>query len=177
MPPGPGRLVAPPPRVAGATAFTLLEICIALAIVAVVIGLCAPSFSSWLGEERLREPARNMELLARTARNRAIDTQKSWAVVVRPEELSLVLDDGQILDDDRRDANPDLSFPVADGIAVATKGWNDADYATLPEVRWVFRPNGLCEPLSIRFTKDESMIGLRFDPLTGDVAEETYAFH
>ena len=157
-------------------AFTLLEVCLALAVVAALVGLCAPAITGWLSEQRLRDPARDIELLARTARTRAIDTQRSWAVLIRPTEMALTLQDGESLADDLRDANPDLTRPLAEGIAVATKAWGEDDFSTPAEVRWIFRPNGLCEPLSIRFTRGASHIALRFDPLTADIAEETYAF-
>ena len=156
--------------------FTLLEICIALSIIAVLIGLCTPAFSGWLSEERLREPARHLEQLARTARNRAIDTQKSWVVIIHPSGLTLTLQDGEVLADDVRKADEDLDRPMPDGVTVATKAWGEESFSSLAEVKWIFRPDGLCDPLTVRFTRGQSEIALRFDPLTADVAEETYAF-
>ncbi|SDU06568.1 prepilin-type N-terminal cleavage/methylation domain-containing protein [Verrucomicrobium sp. GAS474] len=157
--------------------FTLLEICISLAVIAVLVGLSIPAFSGWMSEQKLRDPARHMEELARTARNRAIDTQRSWAVLIRPAELVLTLQPGEDFTDDQHQAFPDLSLPVADGVKVETKAWAEETFSAPAEVRWIFRPNGLCEPLTVRFTQGESQIALRFDPLTAEVAEETYAFH
>jgi prepilin-type N-terminal cleavage/methylation domain-containing protein len=156
--------------------FTLLEICIALSIIAVLIGLCTPAFSGWLSEERLREPARHLEQLARTARTRAIDTQKSWVVVIHPSGLNLVPAENEILSDAAKADDPDIEMPIPDGVTVATKAWGDDNFSSLAEVKWIFRPDGLCEPLTVRFTRGQSEIALRFDPLTADVAEETYAF-
>ena len=168
--------------------FTLLEICIALSIIAVLIGLCTPAFSGWLSEERLREPARHLEQLARTARNRAIDTQKSWVVIIHPSGLKLTLLDNEVASnnvsgsagtdagDDVKKADDDVEMPMPDGVIVATKAWGEESFSSLAEVKWIFRPDGLCDPLTVRFTRGQSEIALRFDPLTADVAEETYAF-
>jgi len=161
----------------GQGGFTLLEICLALAMVVFLLGIAVPQITSWLTEERLRDPARDVELLARTARLRAIDTQKSWAVVIHPDSLSLALQPGEAPEDDGSPNAGDLSRAIPSEVSVETQAWGETSFSSPAEVRWVFHPDGLCTPLTVRFTRGESRIALRFDPLTADVAEETYAFH
>jgi Tfp pilus assembly protein FimT len=151
--------------------FTLLEICIVLCILSVVLGASLPQVSSWLAEEKLRGPARQLELLARTARAAAMERQRPVDVVILPNALALT----------EADAAPgagDLvgSYPLSEEAVVMTRPWGAPALASRKETRWRFQPDGLCEPMEISFSRGASRISLTFDPLTAAVAEEKYAF-
>ncbi len=164
--------------------YTLLEICIVLFIVALLIGAAAPHLSGWLSEERLRGPARRLELLARTARLDAIDRQCPYEVVIRPGSLSLEATGGDGPEKGREKDGPGAAapaavpdpYPLSDSIAVRTKAWGEAEFSSRDEVRWRFQPSGLCEPMWVEFRQAGSVIALGFDPLTASVSEEKYEF-
>ena len=65
-------------------AFTLLEIIIVLAIVAVLIGLCIPFISGMLKEARMREPVRELQDLARVMRSRAMIERVPYEISFNP---------------------------------------------------------------------------------------------
>jgi len=41
---------------------------------------------------------------------------------------------------------------------------------------WVFQPNGMCEPLSIKITNDSTSLYVRFSALTADIVKETSSY-
>lgn len=61
--------------------FTLLEIMIVLAIGVVLVGLSVPYITGLLGETQLREPARELQDLAKTMRSRAMTERVSYEIV------------------------------------------------------------------------------------------------
>jgi len=151
--------------------FTLLEICIVLCILALVLGAAMPQVSSWLAEEKLRAPARKLELLARTARAAAMERQRPVDVVILPAALALT-------EADAAPGKDDLvrSYPIPEEAVVMTRPWGEPALALRKETRWRFQPDGLCEPMEVEFSRGSARISLTFDPLTASVAEEKYAF-
>lgn len=65
--------------------FTLLEIMIVLAIGAVLVGLSVPYITGMLGETQLREPARELQSLAKLMRSRAMTERVSYEIVFTAE--------------------------------------------------------------------------------------------
>jgi type II secretory pathway pseudopilin PulG len=151
--------------------YTLLEICIVMFILALLIGLAAPNVSSWLAEEQLRAPLRQLELFARTARITAIDRQRPFDLLITAGGFQIEEAPGWGKPEPTVDP-----YPLPTGIEVRSEGWGETVYSTPDERRWRFLPNGLCQPLSVKLTHGLSEIAIRFDPLTADVDEETYAF-
>jgi len=183
---GTGRSSPFPP--AGRAGFTLLEICFVLFIVALVFGAAVPALSGWLAEQRLRGPAGELELLARTARLAAMDRQRPCEVVLRHGLLRLVDPATEAAQEAEAAAKgnaakelpPDPTLPrpyrFSPEITLLTRPWGAEAFANRPETRWRFLPNGLCEPLQVKFLQGASEIDLTFDPLTATVSDETYAF-
>lgn len=64
--------------------FTLFEIVIVMAIIAVLIGLCVPFITGMLREDQMREPVRELQDLARTMRNRAMTTHAAFEIDFTP---------------------------------------------------------------------------------------------
>ena len=62
---------------------TLLELLVAIAILSVLVSLAAPSFSTILAEQRLRQASSEMRISLTTARSEAIKRGESVVVVPR----------------------------------------------------------------------------------------------
>lgn len=70
--------------VAGNEGFTLVELLVALAVVAVLSALTAPSFAQWRQNIEYRKAARDIVCLLREARSRAIATNREHRVEYEP---------------------------------------------------------------------------------------------
>jgi type II secretory pathway pseudopilin PulG len=147
--------------------YTLLEICFALFIIAIMTGATLPSLTSWLTEERLRAPARALSEMARTARLLALETRQ-------PQTIMLQADQFYLLTGEAPSATPPYEMP--EEILFSARRWDQSKLTPITEMSWVFQPSGLCEPLHVKFQRDRAELELEFDPLTATIAEERYVF-
>ena len=169
--------------------FTLLEICICLTITAVVMAAALPNVFGWMKEQRLRAPARELALLARTARLAAVQHQEAFQINIRadrlwmepviapPEELPATPTPPPATES-TEPAPTKLQLPkpyvLPDSTAVTIQEWNATKFHPPSTFSWIFRPTGLCDPLTVRFTQGAAELQMEFDPLTATVAKEKY---
>lgn len=66
-------------------AFTLVEIVIAISVVAILTGLAVPAIDSVQRERLAREPVNRLSLLAREVRGRAMAEQRPYQIVIDAE--------------------------------------------------------------------------------------------
>jgi prepilin-type N-terminal cleavage/methylation domain-containing protein len=169
--------------------YTLLEICFALFILAVMLGAALPSISGWLKEERLRAPARQLSLLARTARLAAIQHQQPYQIIIRPDQIWIepvnppASPDGSTTTEASASPTGDPAandlpdrYNVPSATAIFVQPWYDNKMTIVTEWHWTFQASGLCEPIAVKFTQGASELELDFDPLTATVANEKYVF-
>lgn len=173
--------------------FTLIEIVMVIAIAAVIMG-GAVGFMVFSSEGRsLRDASGEVELLAKRARTAAILFQTPYAVELRSGVIRLM----PLAEAGRRDTNRrtvgghkiggeteapttggdhyEYTFP--EGTEVFIRRWNSNDW--LPSGGdsihiWRFDPNGLCEPLSMRYVYGSSWLIDTFNPLTGAIRDTEY---
>lgn len=171
----------------GSRGFTLLEIVIVLVIASVVLGGAVGLMVYSSDERALRNASGEIELLAKRARTTAILLQTPYALEFREGVVRLMplAEAGQI---ERRTASgrrvggedvPDGSaerweYPLEPGIEAYVRRWNSSEW--LPARKdaihvWRFDPTGLCEPLSVRLTLDESWIEDTYHPLTASIRD------
>lgn len=125
-----------------AAAFTLLEVCIAMTIGMLILGVAVLGVTGVQDEQKLRESAALIESTARNSLLQAISEH-------RPVQLSF----GSGL---RGDGN------------IEVKRYGESKYRK-PDAdeTWEFSPTGVCEPVEIRITSTTGTIEMGFDPLTG----------
>lgn len=172
--------------------FTLLEIVMVIAIAGIITG-GALAFMYYSSEERvLRDVSGEVEVLAKKARTAAILQQTPYALEFRKEQVRLLplAEAGEI---DRKTAlgneiggrevietNPDKSMPVREELkfsqdmSVSILRWNTV--AWVPIVRdvvqvWRFDPDGLCEPISVRYAIDKGWAEDTYHPLTASIRD------
>ncbi len=123
--------------------FTLLEVCIALTIAMLILGVSVLGITGVQEEQRLRETAAAIES---SARNALLDA------IARHRPVHLGLDGG---------------LPGAEGGNVEVKRHGEEKFREprTGEV-WEFSPTGVCEPIEVRVTTASGVIELGFDPLT-----------
>lgn len=168
--------------------FTLLEIVIVLAIAAIVMG-GAVGYMIYSSDERvLRDTSGEVELLAKRARVTSILQQTPYALefregVVRMLPLAQAGRDEKTTVGGRRiggepdegsSAGTNESYQLDPAMRIFVRRWNSETW--LPTVKntihiWRFDPDGLCEPISVRFALDKSWAEDTYHPLTATVRE------
>jgi prepilin-type N-terminal cleavage/methylation domain-containing protein len=190
------------PRVCGrsASAFTLIEVVVVMALIALIIGISAMSLSSVNAERRIMEPGVKLKKYARDALRLALATQRSYSIEMH--NTYFVLRETNVREEDMEDweekrrqqaretkldnlyGDEEPKGPVQriierynlpEGTQVQWKRWLDKHFVDIePEqgAVWQFDASGICEPVGIRFLGDEGFIEMIFNPLTAKVQDE-----
>lgn len=154
-------------RCAWDPAFTILEVCVVLFIIAVMFTVAVPTASHLLDEEKLRGPIRELQTFARTARRDAMMENRPYVV--------LLLNDSYLLRplDLKKDSGPKpLTYSLPAGVTFAIKRLGDREFLKETDENWVFSPNGLCEPIRFIFQRNDDWVRFRVDPLTATIQNE-----
>ena len=181
-------------------AFTLVEIIVVIALIALVITMSVISLQPLNAERRVMEPAIQLKKYARDAHRMAMATQRSYSIEMRDryfvlrethvredavEEWEQAMREQQLraarseFFDEEEIAAPlqriieRYELPI--GTQVQWKRWIDQNFVDIePEqaAEWQFDPSGICEPVGIRFTSDDGFIEMVFNPLTAKVEDE-----
>jgi len=141
--------------------FTLLEICLALAIGLMIIMLSVPSIAGLLAEQRLKRSFERLNRLVSVARVRSVTEQRGCSLVWDREGITLVSrdrteTDGSDEPEERLVFEEGESFELRRPAALIKK----------PPTEWVFWRNGTCEPVEIFFQGPAGNWLVRYDPLT-----------
>lgn len=176
----------------GVGGFSLVELVIALILVALVVSIGAISFKGSETERIMNETAIQIESMS--SRGHAMSVLHQKPFWLRFEENRIVLV-GAALEQPQqvaRDENEAL-WPGEEEEEAAVREVVYDEYTTSAEISlrrwgaaedgwitpkkdeflfWQFQSTGLCEPVSIRLILDESWIILHMHPLTGRVEEE-----
>lgn len=143
--------------------FTLLEMMIVIALIAIMFVGTAPLISASSRERRLRAAAEKIEEMVRSERSKAQAAGERRVLEARPAGFF----------EKSRKGREVLAMP--EGAAITLRApdgkWNK------PEGQeWEFSPIGMVTPLSVRLQEDDAWMEIDFDLLTGRLAEERYAF-
>ena len=168
-------------------AFTLMEMLIVLAIIGLVFAGTFTGLSSLNSQKVLTQPYDDIRSMAKTAWQRALAEQRPYQIRFYPDRF--VLEPRQAANEDDYKLSQKTDKPVQQGSEVETvtippevlmevRRWGQSQWIrpqVSPPVAWIFEHSGLCEPMSVRFTSEESgTLGGRFDPLTASVIEEIH---
>ncbi len=166
----------------GPAAFTLIEVCLAMFIVVLVIGIGLP-FATGIGREsQLRDPAGELKKMALTARRRAVTEQKPVEILL--ENKRYVLRDAIFEDpkaqrgkiESETDEEAISIYDLPRGVSYSVKRWDETKFARKTDARWRFLPTGLCEPITVHFNRDMDFIEFSFNPLTAQTEDESFQF-
>ena len=150
-------------------AFTLVEIVIAVAIMATLLLLAVPSLEGVLADRKLRASLDGFNNLVREAQERSVSEHRPYLIVwsdkgvfVQPESFGR--------DDDRK---PVASLDLARG-QVLTLSFPAALSAKQPG-EWIFWPTGTCEPAVVYFAGSAGTWTASYSPLTAHGELTNYA--
>jgi competence protein ComGC len=148
-------------RMRSRVGFTLIEICVSMAIGLLLLGLAVPSVVGLVSERQLRGRLEEFESLAQRAQLWSVSERRSFVleweqggIVVRPEEPR-ESEAGRAWP--RMDFLKGETFELARPVALEKK----------PAPRWTFWRSGTCEPVQVRYQGSAGQWQAQYDPLTG----------
>ncbi len=169
-----------------AAGFTLLEIVIVLTIAGIIMA-GAVGLMLFSSEERmLKDVSSEVELMAKQARVASVLQQTPYALEFREGVVRLMPlaeagreetktvgghriggETEKVIPGDRRE------YKLDPNAAILVRRWNSEKW--LPTTGktihvWRFDPNGLCEPLGVRITIEQSWSEMTFNPLTAAIS-------
>jgi Tfp pilus assembly protein PilE len=141
-------------------AFTLLEICLAMMIALLLVGIAIPSIRGVLDARALQNSFEEFQQLVLTAQARSVTERRtyllSWEkdwLVLRPEELEKEEEkEGVARIRISSEERYDVKFPAA--------------LIDEPDPVWAFWPSGTCEPVEVTHKGPAGTWFARFHPLT-----------
>jgi type II secretory pathway pseudopilin PulG len=120
-------------------AFTLIEVCIAMAVGILILTVAVLGISGIQDEHELRDAAAGIESNARGMLLKAVSEH-------RPMQMP---------------------FTGIGGGNVEIKRYGEKQYRKPgSDEQWEFSPTGICEPIDVRITSERGTIEMSFDPLT-----------
>jgi type II secretory pathway pseudopilin PulG len=148
-------------------AFTMLEVCVVLFIMAVIFIVAVVPASHLMDEEKLRRPVRELQSFAKTARRHAMLEDKTYEL--------LLLNTGFMMraaNSDKIETAKSENYELPSDVTYAIKRVGDKDFKKQSDARWIFSPNGLCEPVTFIFQRKKDWIRFRVDPLTASIQNQ-----
>jgi type II secretory pathway pseudopilin PulG len=160
------RVLRRQPTVRRAAAFTLMEICFVLFIVAVLFAVSAPPVAKQFQEEQIRKPVRELQSFAKTARRLAMQQNRAYVI--------LLLNTGYLLEPlEKKDGDTQsLRYDLPGRVKFEIERPTDRNLQAVADARWIFTPNGLCEPITFFFQRDQDWVRFRIDALTARMENE-----
>lgn len=140
------------------SAFTLLEICLAMAIGLLLLSMAIPSVNGFLDQQARQQSFGRFDTLVRQARDRSVEEHRSYAIVWEEGQLLVLPEKGAEEDSEaiRLEINRDEAYELELPAAVVKK----------PQAVWVFWPTGTCEPARITYKNKKHCWTAVYNPLT-----------
>jgi len=159
-------------------AFTLLEVLTCIFIFLLIAGMFIGLTAEFHRDSTLEDTASTLERLSRKACRGASAQNQPWIMVFEKNRFQLL--QPKPTDSEKpaasKPANGDVfSHPLPEDVKMEIQRLNSRDWLKPDREIWEFTASGLCEPIAVRFTKGESYVVLRFNPLTG-LAEQRESY-
>ena len=139
--------------------FTLLEICLVIAIVLLISTIAIPSVTGLFAEQRLKKTFEQFDDFVRRTQLRAVQERRGMVMIWDGEGITVQPDEPK--EDDT--AGEGDYFAFADGTFGLER---PAALEKKPPVEWLFWRSGTCEPAIIHFAGEAGSWTVQYDPLT-----------
>jgi prepilin-type N-terminal cleavage/methylation domain-containing protein len=141
-------------------AFTLIEIVIAVAIMATLLLLAVPSLEGVYADRKLRSSLDEFNKLVRQAQEHSVSEHRSYLLVWTDKNVYL-RPEAYAKDEDHE---PMGFFDL--GYGTVLKLTLPAAISNKPAGEWIFWPTGTCEPAIVQFTGKTGTWTANYSPLT-----------
>ena len=169
--------------------FTLLEIVFVLSMIAILVTWLTVSLSTVESEQKLREAASRIELLAKRGLSIAVMQQRPYQLTITASSVSIAPrfalgpDESGYIENEQDGAGGEswsfdditASEAIDADVSYEIKRWQSDDWVALEGDKRIvitLNPIGLIEPFMIRCSMGESWIMHELHPLTAGVRDE-----
>ena len=169
--------------------FTLLEIVFVLSMIAILVTWLTVSLSTVESEQKLREAAGRIELLAKRGLSIAVMQQRPYQLTITASSVSIAPryalgpDEAVYMENEQDGAGGEsgsfdditASEAIDADVSYEIKRWQSDDWVALEGDKRIvitLNPIGLIEPFMIRCSMGESWIMHELHPLTAGVRDE-----
>ncbi len=140
--------------------FTLLELCVAIVIALMVLGLAVPSVRGVMAEQRMKKTFEDFDTFVRRAQLRSVTDRMSVLLVWHKDGIDLVPERAVVEGEEPKIEH----FAFSDGHAITLA--RPAALAKKPPAEWPFWRSGTCEPVVVSYEGPEGRWSVRYDALT-----------
>jgi prepilin-type N-terminal cleavage/methylation domain-containing protein len=172
--------------------FTLLEMVIVLALIGLAMGGAVTLFITTASERKLKAASGELEVLAKKARMLAIIQQIPYSITFSEHEARLGPFVESLYNENDMNARLDLEeraqfegtshskfSPVRESLslgdfAVSVRRWGAVNWGVLESSDtqvWRFDPNGICEPVGVRYEYNSGWVEMEFHPLSAGIRD------
>ena len=169
--------------------FTLLAIVFVLSMIAILVTWLTVSLSTVESEQKLREAASRIELLAKRGLSIAVMQQRPYQLTITASSVSIAPryalgpDEAVYMENEQDEAGGEsesfdditASEAIDADVSYEIKRWQSDDWVALEGDKRIvitLNPIGLIEPFMIRCSMGESWIMHELHPLTAGVRDE-----
>ena len=154
--------------------FTLLEILIVLAVIAMFTGVFMLRFDDGHAERTLHQAAVDIRGIALKSKKRSFAFRKNQYIVFNPKAFWTTetppLEDGLAVEQPGQGKE---SFVIPGDVEMEIRPPGSQRWIRPKGYTWTFRASGLSDPMEVRFTMGGSHTSLSFNVLTALAEEET----
>lgn len=153
---GKRRMARPP----SSRAYTLLEVLLALGLVAVLLGITIPYFADSLGKTPGEEASDEMAKAVLQIHNSAVETGEARRIALFENGIEPELDTVK-------------AVRLPSGWKMEIRRMTESRFRKpAKNETWTFNSAGICEPLTVKIHGGKESLEMTFDPLTGQVVNE-----
>ncbi|MFA7234601.1 MAG: hypothetical protein WC076_10870 [Terrimicrobiaceae bacterium] len=139
-------------------AYTLLEVLLALGVVAVLLGITIPYFADSFGKTPGEEASEEIAKAVQGVRNSALEKGETRQMGISENGLQI---------------DPVKAVKLPAGWKLEIRRMTESKFRKpAKKEMWSFNGAGICEPVTIKLHGPKESIELLFDPLTGLVIDE-----
>ncbi|MDB6155822.1 MAG: hypothetical protein JWL90_4275 [Chthoniobacteraceae bacterium] len=141
--------------------FTLLEVCLAVAISVLLMFIAIPSFTGMLSKQKLEATFDRFDEFARQAQILSVTERRAFVIVWGDGMLAIEPDEP--LAEDRGKEWPRLALSKEETLTIE----RPAALEKKPPMEWIFWRSGTCEPVIASYQGPEGAWVAKYDALTG----------
>lgn len=140
--------------------FTLIEIAISVAILAIILLLAIPSVTGVLSDRRLKRSLDGMNEMVHMAQERSVQERRPY--LIEWQKSSVILRPETRIEGDSDAPVATLALDKGHAFLLRLPMALEKD----PLAQWIFWPSGVCEPANIRFKGPDGYWEVDYSPLS-----------
>jgi type II secretory pathway pseudopilin PulG len=140
--------------------FTILELCLAIAIALMLLAVAVPSMSGLFAEQKLRSTFEEFDALVRQAQSRSVSERRDYVLLFGDEGITL--EPFEMTEEDEQAEPVQLAYASDTFIAIE----RPVALVKKPRMEWMFWRSGNCEPVIASYSGPAGSWSVKYNPLT-----------